>query len=404
MATIKFILRKDKVNAQGVAPVYAQYTHDEKSILIATGKKLAPKHWDAKQGKATRHDDALTFNSYFNTFAKRIIKLATQLQDQDIHPLPKRVKEAYEESLKKNLPETELVRSILFLWKEYLKARKSTIAQRTYWSESNSMEAMQEFLNEQKQEHIIPEKFTFKHLSKWQGVLSETKAPNTVAKRLKHFKAFLKYYLKLGGTIGFDIADLTYKERPGPKVSLTEQELKALQNHNLSGRQAEIRDLFVLQCNTGLRISDLKRLDKNIEGNKIKLAAQKTASEIVIPISPAIRQILERYKYKLPEVPDQKINKGIKDVLALAIPESKIQVKEGKGFKTIYKWQILTSHDAIRTFITLSSDRGMSVPSIAKITGKSVQVLLKHYLNNSQKIAEVEFERAWGVSPLKIVS
>jgi hypothetical protein len=111
---------------------------------------------------------------------------------------------------------------------------------------------------------------------------------------------------------------------------------------------------------------------------------------------------LERYNYSLPQVPDQKVNEGIKTILADACPESKIQVREGKTFKTIFKHTVITSHDSIRTFITLSAERGMSVPSIAKITGKTVAVLLKHYLNNSQVIADKEFEKAWGSSPLRI--
>jgi integrase len=325
------------------------------------------------------------------------------MQDKEITPVANRVKEVFEKEKTKNLPETDLVKSIIFLWNEHLQTRKTSIASRTYQSEHNSLTAFKNFLSTVKKETIMPENFTLKDAHKLESFLRESKAPNTVAKRVKHFKAFLKYYLKLGGQLGFNISDLIYKERPGPKVSLTEEELATLQNYQLSGRKAEVRDLFVLQCNTGLRISDLKRVDKNIEGNKIRLTTQKTGNDIKIPISPTIRQILDRYKNELPQVPDQKVNEGIKLILKDACPESKIQVKDGKSFKTIFKWEVISSHDSIRTFITLSAERGMSVPSIAQITGKSIQVLLKHYLNNSQKSAEVEFEKAWGSAPLTIV-
>jgi len=404
MATVKFIQRKDKTNDKtGEAPIYAQYKHLDSKILIATGKKLHKKYWNDDKGKAKLHENASTFNKFFNSFENRILKIATELQEKEILPIAKRVKDEFEKDRVKNLPEADLVRSIAYLWNEQLETRKASIASRTYQSESNSLTALKEFLSTIKKDAITPEGFTLKDLHKWESTMRENKkASNTVAKRLKHFKAFLRYYLKLGGSLGFDIDDLSPKERPGVKISLTESELAALQNFKLTGRKAEIRDLFILQCNTGLRISDLKRVDQNLHANKIKITAQKTGTEIEIPISPNIRQILERYNYTLPQVPDQKINEGIKLILADACPESTIQVREGKTFKTIFKHTVITSHDSIRTFITLSSERGMSVPSIAKITGKTVAVLLKHYLNNSQVIADKEFEKAWGSSPLRI--
>ena len=407
MAAVNFIRREDKENAKGDAPIYVQYMHLGSKFVIATGKKLKDKHW--KDGKAKLHENAKTYNQFFNTLGNRILKIATELEEKEITPLAKRVKEQFKKDREKNLPEADLVRSIIYLWNDQLATRKPTIAVRTYQSESNSLEALKEFLSSSKKEGITPESFSLKDLHRWESTMREAKkAPNTVAKRLKHFKAFLKYYTKLGGNVGFDLSELKPKEKPGVKISLTETELTALQDHKLSGRQAEIRDLFVLQCNTGLRISDLKRVDQNLHANKIKITAQKTGSEIEIPISPAIREILERYNYTLPQVPDQKINEGIKtifkDACEAADPplESKIQVREGKSFKTILKWTVLTSHDSIRTFITLSAERGMSVPSIAKITGKTVAVLLKHYLNNSQVVADKEFEKAWGSSPLRI--
>lgn len=409
MATVKFILRTDKIKGKGKGPVYAQYKHGESKILIATGKKLETKYWNKKDGKAKLHENASTFNQYFNSLENRILKIATELQEKEIFPIAKRVKEQFERDRVKNLPEADLVKSILYLWNDQLKTRKPSIASRTYQSENNSLETLKEFLIASKKEGITPESFSLRDLHQWEKTMREAKkAPNTVAKRLKHFKAFLKYYSKLGGTVGFDLSELAPKEKPGVKISLTEHELTTLQNHKLSGRKAEIRDLFILQCNTGLRISDLKRVDQNLHGNKIKIIAQKTGAEIQIPISPMIRQILERYDYKLPQVPDQKINEGIKTIFKDACEavdlESKIQIREGKSFKTILKWEVLTSHDSIRTFITLSAERGMSVPSIAKITGKTVAVLLKHYLNNSQVIADGEFEKAWGSAPLRIAN
>lgn len=334
-----------------------------------------------------------------------ILSVATDLKKKGFREDGKRVKAAYEKKILESQPEYQFVSSVTVMWRSFIENRKNKITSSTFANEINAVVSLETFLQTKKNPHILTENFTYDHLQKFESFMRDVLSPNTVARRIKYFKSFLRYYrLRLKGHLAFDLDDVTYEEKPGVRISLTEDELTALQNFSLTGRKAEIRDLFVLQCNTGLRISDLKRVDKNISGNKIKLKSQKSDKDIEIPISPTIREILERYNYALPRVPDQKINEGIKLIFQDACPESIHQIKDRKTntFQTFPKWEIISSHDAIRTFITLSANRGMSVHSIAQITGKTVEILLKHYLVNSQKVAETEFEKAWGVSPLKI--
>lgn len=419
MATVKTILLEDKENNNGEAPIYLQYKHLDSKCLIATGKKLAPKFWDKNKGRVKRHESASKLNKYFGGLEGKVNDIATDLQTKEIEPTPARVKDAYNESKKARLPEAELTRSIIFQWKDYLNSRSNTIKPRTFSNQRNSIEALAEWLKVEKAEGLRPEQFTLRHLTKWQNYLNKDHSGNTVAKRLKHFKGFLKYFQELGGQTPVKLTQIKYKETEGVKIYLTEEELEAFKDAPVKGinsvkvqRSAKtetvyvnlehVRDLFVLQCNTGLRISDLKRLDKNIKGNRIAIENKKTGKKVEIPITPAIRAILEKYKYNLPEISEQKINDGIKEIYRICFPKNKIQVREGEVFKTVHTWTLISSHDAIRTFITLSAERGMSVSAISTITGKTIPVLLKHYLSQSQKFAEKEMEKAWGYSPLMI--
>ena len=79
-----------------------------------------------------------------------------------------------------------------------------------------------------------------------------------------------------------DIEKIKYKERPGLKLSLTEEQLEAYINADdrLSNHLIKVRDLAVIQCSTGLRISDRRRIDKNIQGNKIKIEIKKLAEAL----------------------------------------------------------------------------------------------------------------------------
>ena len=424
MATVKFIIRsKDSKKRNEPALIFAQYTHrvgkDYTSVLFSTGKKIEPKFWNEDKGRVKTHDKADSLNKFLNKFDTKLINVATDLQNKEIEPIPVRVKDAFKEVEKAKLPEATLSNSIINQWREYLNSRKNSVKALTYSNQRNSLEALESFLKEQKIESLRPESFTIKHLTKWQDYLNSKHSSNTVAKRLKHFKAFLKYYQELGGQMGLNLAKIKYKETEGVKIYLTEEELEIFQDAHVKditsvqvkrGGKIEtvyvnleqVRDLFVLQCNTGLRISDLKRVDQNIKGNKIVITTKKTNSNIEIPISPTVRAILEKYKYQLPQISEQKINDAIKAIYKICFPKNKIQVRKGNDFETIYKWELISTHDAIRTFITLSAERGMNVSSISKITGKTIPVLLKHYLSQSQKVADLEMEKAWGSSPLRI--
>lgn len=419
MATVKFILRADKKNSNGVAPIYAQYIHLQGKCLIATGKKIEPKYWNKGQGKVKGHENATGLNSFLNSFSRRILKVATDLEDREITPSHDRVNEAYQKAKVDRLPEAALTKSIIFQWKDYLNSRKNSVKPITFSNQRNSLEALEAFLKKEKQETLRPESLTIKHLTKWKDYLNELYSPNTVAKRLKHFKSFLKYYQELGGQAGLSVSKIKYKETEGIKISLNEEQLEAFKIASIEGRNSfkvqrgketetiyvnleHVRDLFVLQCNTGLRISDLKRIDKNITANKIAITQKKTGKRVEMPITPTVRAILKKYNYQLPQIPEQKINMGIKEVYRTCFPQSKIQVRNGNEFDNIPTWTLISTHDAIRTFITLSAERGMTVSAISKITGKTIPVLLKHYLNQSQKIADLEMEKAWGASPLTI--
>lgn len=419
MATVKFIQRADKVNERGEAPIYAQYKHLDGKQLFGTGKKVEPKHWDKIQGKVKNHENAKTYNAYLNTLGNRILKVATELQDQGIEPTYNRVSEAYKKALKDKQPEAELTRSIVSQWRGYLNSRKNTIKPITFSNQRNSLEALEAFLKAEKIETLRPESFTVKHLLRFQDHLNANLASNTVAKRLKHFKSFLKFFQASGGQTALHLSQIKYKETEGIKIYLTEEELETFAAAPVEGISSievgrgkkmetvyvnleHVRDLFVIQCNTGLRISDLKRADKNIVRNKIALKTKKTGSNVEIPINPTVRAILEKYHYRLPQISEQKINNAIKAIYRKCFPNNTIQIREGNKFKTVLKGDLISTHDAIRTFITLSAERGMSVPAISKITSKTIPVITKHYLSQSQKIAEKEMEKAWGVSPLKI--
>lgn len=280
-------------------------------------------------------------------------------------------------------------------WLDYLELQKPQVEKVTFEDYERGLETMKDFLKEEGKSTISAAEFDKVLFKKYLNFLSKKyPSSNTVAKKLKRFKMFVN---ASGVKLGMNPTDIKYRETPGIKISLSEEELEKLENLKLVGHLHNVRVLFLIQCNVGCRISDLFTLDKHISADKTKFEfiQKKTLRRTSVPITPLVRRYLEEYNYRLPHMADQTFNKSIKEVFKLVNDKRTIQVLEGGKLKTVLVWKEISSHDSVRTFVSISAARGMSIPDIAIVVGKSVSVLIKNYLVPSQKRAEEQMLEAW---------
>lgn len=417
--TIIFYLKKAK-KATPTSLIMVKIYHHQflYGVCISSTKERIPaKDWIQPTKRVGEKLESGRPKRGYESLELRLLDIKRQVIDF-IRDNPQNVtRAALKQHLKGQTPKEEKPNAIeavdektmIDLWSEYLASIKDTVEWRTFNSYSNSFETtpgkkrkginFREFVIDKGWEKISPKNFTIDHYRWYHGHLNKNVKPNTVAKRLKHFKQFLSHLVQdLKVPVGFDIERIRYKEIAGLKLSLSEDELHAYIDADLANHLIKVRDLAVIQCSTGLRISDRQRVDKNIRGDKIVIEAQKTRAKMEIPITQQVRQILEKYNYQLPQISEQHYRAGIKEIHKKLFPNQKVQVRDGNGYKDVYVWEEISSHDMVRTFINLSAERGMPIPSIAVITGKSVAVLLKNYLVASQKVADRDMAKAWGVA------
>lgn len=201
---------------------------------------------------------------------------------------------------------------------------------------------------------------------------------HTINKRMKTFKEFLKY-INENNIYSYDTTIFNFKIVKKPKitvVALTVDELKQLFNLSVPLSYRLTKDIFLIQCMTGLRYSDINRIRKqDINEGILKLFNKKTGTLIHVPINDKVLNILMKNEYKL-NLSIQKFNKNIKDIVKL-IPTMKedITIKkminEREHYETKQKWELISSHTGRRTFITHCINNGIDLKNIMNMTGHS---------------------------------
>ncbi|MDD3962253.1 MAG: phage integrase SAM-like domain-containing protein [Candidatus Cloacimonadales bacterium] len=150
---------------------------------------------------------------------------------------------------------------------------------------------------------------TQEHLVGYREFLKNIKhnKPDTVTKSIKCLKNFLK---EMYPDVKVDY--LNVPQTPRKPISLTEIELKQLQYLGLSGTEAEIRDIFVLLCLTGMEFNDFVFYEWDLEARIIAYKTHRRKRDAVLPISEDAKKLIQKYKGCFPRHGSTLINKKLK--------------------------------------------------------------------------------------------
>lgn len=264
-------------------------------------------------------------------------------------------------------------------------------------------------------------------------------SPNTIGKHVKNLKTFLfaAEDMKLTTKTDFKSSRFVVDREDVDNVYLTEERIQELYDFNtmdpeqlaaciarlpekerkrmkeLTERESSrkafdvCKDVFIVGCLTGQRVSDYKRMSKDMivklrDGREyISIRQEKTGKEIYIPLDPRVTVLLDKYGGRLPKVYDQKINKRIKIVGHLLGWTENAEVSEHHGNLTYNNgkkfYECIKTHTARRTFATNAYKNGVSLSSIMAITGHSSEAMLRKYLKLDNKeramLAALDFEK-----------
>lgn len=200
-------------------------------------------------------------------------------------------------------------------------------------------------------------------------------AGNTVSKTIKRLKTFLSEAESRGISVppAYKSGRFRVATTPSTHIYLTEEDLSLIEAAQVEPRLEKVRDLLLVGCRTGLRVSDWGQIAvRNIrttDGVRVlSVQPAKTGQPVFIPLHPVVARVLAKYGGEMPVISQQKFNEYVKELAHLA------GVKE---------WARVSSHTCRRTFATLAYKAGLPLLSIAKITGHSSERVLLAYIRVS---------------------
>lgn len=405
--TVRFALRESKPelsnNKQKMSPIILNFAYGKVRLRYSVGYKSCYNDWDFEKQKVRNKstiENKDEINALLSNLESGLIKEYARLSKT--HPIvPKELLVHRLDVVSKRIPESsiDIDRNLTFfdVIEKVIKLKAPNITKITERSYTQTKKRLQEF---EKHQNI---KLTFDSInmdfySKFNVFMeSNSYSLNTIGKHIKNFKTFLNYALAEGYTTNqrFRSKDFKVKTEVTTEIYLTDSEIEAMLKKDLS-KYPELehaRDVFLMGCYSGQRISDYNGLKKEdivkvngIRFFKIKQKKnRKYGREVLCPITKEMVQIMKRYDGNPPpKIYEQDLNENIKQVGQMLEWDENVKCEYTKGGKIetdfTPKYDLIKSHTARRSFCTNKYKAGMSVFDIMLFSGHTTEKEFYKYI------------------------
>lgn len=412
MGGVKFNL-KDTANVNKESLIYLIFRYNGKKFKYSIGQRVKPKYWNATKNRAKQNKQfpqAPELNALLDKLEHLTQSTYRKYINDDKIPTYEDLKRELNQATYRQVIEDEKAKEGVPTLLEFFEALIEERSKNPKYAVAT----------------IKVYKTTFNHLSNYKK--TKFKAldfdtidldffNNYVAYLFRKHKFSTNHVNKLITTLKAVLNEATEREintnlkfrskkfrvpkEDAKNIYLSLEELDILYELDLSNnkRLERVRDLFLVGCYTGLRFSDFINIRpehiRAIDNTKvIDIITQKTKQPVTIPINSKVGAIIERYEDGERVLPNtlsnQKMNKYLKELGALAQLNEEVINTRSVGGKRIeekkYKYEMISTHTARRSFATNAYKSGVPAPSIMKITGHTTESSFMKYIkiNNEE--------------------
>ena len=351
--TITFVCRSSKVSKRnGLTPLELYVIIDGKRRYVSLNRKIDPKLFNPK--KQIVRGDTQT-NEYIEAVRMKCYALETEMLKRGLLLTVDTFVYAFKHGIRQN---SISVYGLFdkFMEKQLEKKDVGLITQAIYVKYRCTIRYCKEAMQTDK----MLSDLTTSDMEDIYKYMLRKMSNNSAICYMRKLKTILIYAIREGYISTNPITFKFHKDKV-EKEPLTIEEVRRIRTKELGSRRIEnIRDLFILQCYTGLAFRDMSSLsEKDIRIDKdgkewIVKERIKTGITAFIPILPVVKEILVKYNYHLPTLTNQKYNSYLKEI------------QEVCGIK-----KTLHSHLARHTCGTLLLNAGVDMLTVSKVLGHS---------------------------------
>ena len=367
---ISFLIRKNRSNKLGEAPIYIRFSINNERVEISTGRSINPQNWDSKLSKAiTKKKGAGQLNKFLDTLKNSIYDHHTEMVKNGELVSARKLKARFlgiEEDKK------TLIQAFEYHNKQMEELQGITYAIATVKRYITTLDHVKRFLKHQYKLNDIPlTRLKYSFIIDFEHYFKTVRKcnNNTTYKYLKNLRKIINLAIRNEWLDKDPFAKYRTKLIEVKRGFLNKDELLSLENLKLAfPRLSVVRDIFVFSCYTGLAYIDVSNLTKEnirigIDGNLwILLEREKTKTPSNIPILPQAHDLIKKYadhpakkteQHIFPSFSNQKLNAYLKELADLASIDKN-----------------LTFHIARHTFATtITLANGVPIESISSMLG-----------------------------------
>ncbi len=418
-----FNLKKPNKDGLSLILFSAYFKNEGKKFIYSTGELIKPSDWDAENKQpnnlkgrteeAAKHREIKTQIDRYKTCFDNIVseyKLAKrEITIED-------VRTEFDVEFKRT---KGISNNFFAVYDEYIKEKETD-----FTDEAVSATTIKRFIYNRtllvELENYRKKKINFNQINKAfynefleYSIKVKKHSSNTIRRNVGLLKSFLYWALENNHTYKVDFQKFKApKAQQSDEIALTFEDITKVFHFDFSKneRLEKVRDLFILGCSTGLRISNYSTIRRrDVINDIIKVKDVKNNDKnLSIPLTDLSKSILEKYDYNIPKLSTQKFNDYIKEVFKIIgfDTEIKKELKIGKEIiETISPmYERISSHTARRSFITIMKNNKVPDKLIMDITGHtSLEVFNKYYKPTPTDKSEA-MKSVWTMdkAPLKI--
>ena len=275
-----------KLNSDGRSPVAVEARQGNRKIYLSTQVLLYPSQWE--KGRVVNHDNAPKLTVWLTQWMHKVeeIELDSLLNGREMTLA--QLKNAVKSGARPSATIEEFVESVI---DTSTRSPQTKAAYHTLAREAGKYD-----------KQIRMNGICHDWIERWRSVMhTQGLSDNTIKGRLKQLHCLTQEAIKRDLLPSDPFKWITIGNMTPKQEFLTRAELRRLERVSLSGREAKVRDLFLLGAYTGLRWSDLTTLDEaDISGGILRKRMYKTKRDVVVPIKTLFwgkgQEIIDRYQ------------------------------------------------------------------------------------------------------------